>query len=239
MLGVLMVWFERLTSVVLLGMISLHAYPYAVFPHSITYQNISLHSDRPLPVESTDVIRKAAALVQASEITSPERKEHVFVSSERWKAWLFLPSRKSFASSIPLTDFAFVADADIRLNISRSGESDAGPRTLSSVIAHEITHGLIRERIGLVNEIRMPKWIKEGYCDYISRESSFPEDEGRRLLLAGKDNPSKSFEYFVYRQMVRHLIEDRGMRFQDLTAISQDGDSAKAETIAAIRSNPN
>jgi len=31
------------------------------------------------------------------------------------------------------------------------------------------------KRIGIIKDYRPPKWVKEGYCEYIARDSSFPE----------------------------------------------------------------
>jgi hypothetical protein len=78
-------------------------------------------------------------------------------------------------------------------------------------------------------------WVSEGYADYIARESSFPADEGLRNLREGKDDPSGSFHYFVYQQMVRHLIEHRHYSFDDLVGRAGDFDAVKAETVAAIK----
>jgi len=31
------------------------------------------------------------------------------------------------------------------------------------------------KRIGIIKDYRLPQWIKEGYCEYVARDSSFPE----------------------------------------------------------------
>ena len=65
----------------------------------------------------------------------------------------------------------------------------------SVVMAHEISHGLIRHRLGLLRGIRLPDWVDEGYCDYLVHESSFPEAEGLRLMASGQSHPSSAFRY--------------------------------------------
>lgn len=234
-LGLLYLCLERAASVVVLALIGLHAFPQMLFAHSLESGGVTIHSPSALPPQTQEVIRQTEALVRASELAVPGRSEHAFVSSERWRVWLFKPFSRSFAFSVPITDNIFVADADVALNRSRGSESVAGPRTLSSVLAHEITHGLVRSRLGAVRAARLPAWLNEGYCDYVARESSFAEEEGRRLLRQGETHPSNSFRYFVYREMVRHLIEDRGMRFDDMVAIADDGDAVRAEMVAALR----
>ena len=67
----------------------------------------------------------------------------------------------------------FIARGDFTANAARSRNPEYNTRALSAVIAHEITHVLITDRIGLVDSIRLPSWVAEGYCDHVARESSF------------------------------------------------------------------
>ena len=41
-------------------------------------------------------------------------------------------------------------------------------RRLSDVMAHERTHILIRARFGILNEMRYPAWVRDGYCDDVA-----------------------------------------------------------------------
>ena len=58
--------------------------------------------------------------------------------------------------------------------------------------------------------------MDEGYCDFVAQESSFPEDEGLRLLASGQGHPSHSYDYFKFRKMVRHLVETKNLSFSQL-----------------------
>ncbi len=109
------------------------------------------------------------------------RTERIFVCNRPWLFRLLSPiSAGAFAYSLPVTDNVFVANADLVHNVARSAAPDFNTRSFSAVAAHEITHGLIRHRVGLLHSL--PTWVVEGYCDYVARESSFPEAEGLRLL---------------------------------------------------------
>lgn len=109
-------------------------------------------------------------------------------------------------------------------------------RSFSSVAAHEITHGLIRHRLGLLRGIRLPSWVAEGYCDFVARESSFPEAEGLRLFASGQSHPSMSYRYFTYRQMVRYLVEDEHLTFSEVVARANDSAAVAAEARKALQS---
>ena len=77
-------------------------------------------------------------------------------------------------------------------------------------------------------------WVKEGYSAYIADESSFPEIEGLELLISGGSEPSKSFQYSLWRMMAEHLVEHRGLTFEELVGMGGDADRVEAETIAEL-----
>ena len=62
-------------------------------------------------------------------------------------------------------------------------------RSLSGVIAHEITHLLIRKKFGYWRNLTMPTWKKEGYAEYVAGGSTLPylRRSNRPLLLARVD----------------------------------------------------
>jgi hypothetical protein len=80
--------------------------------------------------------------------------------------------------------------------------------------------------------------VAEGYCDYIANESSFPEEKGLQILRDGKEDRSASFRYFVFRQMVRHLVDDRHYSFDQLVARADDATAVRSETITALKEAP-
>lgn len=210
--------------------------PQILFAHSVTTQGITLYSRAPLPPEAATCVARAAALVRQSELAVASRSERVFICDSPWLFSLFSPtSGRAFAFSVPLTDNVFIAAADCLRDEARSSAPRHNIRSLSSVIAHEITHGLIRHHLGLLRGVRLPGWVAEGYCDYVARESSFPETEGRRLMTAGQTDLSASFWYFRDRQMVRYLIDTKHGTFSDVVARANDADAVEAETIRALR----
>jgi hypothetical protein len=227
---------ERALTITALLYLALLCFPQVLFAYNVSAKGVTIYSRAPLPSETTSRIEEAVLLVGRSELAVPGRTERIFVCNSPWLFRLFSPvSPRSFALSYPVTDNVFIAQADLASDVARSSAPDNNRRAFSSVAAHEITHGLIRRRLGLLRGIRLPSWIAEGYCDYVARESSFPEDEGIRNLREDKKDPSPSFQYFVYRQMVRHLIEDRHFSFDEIATRAGDAATIKAETVAALK----
>lgn len=230
---------ERALSVVLLLYLVLLLFPQVLFTHSVSAQGITIYSRSPLPVEAAACAERAAALLRRSELAVPSRRERVFVCNSPWVFRLFRPIGDPFAISFPVTDHVFVAAADFRSDVARRHGADFSTRSLSGVIAHEITHGLIRRRLGLWRGLRLSDWVSEGYCDHAAQESSFPEAEGLRLMASGQSHPSPSYRYFTYRQMVRYLLEGRGLSFSDVVARAADSSAVQTETRAWLQTqNP-
>ncbi len=226
--------FGQTLAVFLLLYIGLYTFPQILFPYSYNTQGITIYARFPLPAETTDRIAAIVNLIQRSELAVAGRTERIFVCNQPWLFRLLSPmSAGAFAYSLPITDNVFVANADLIHNVARSAAPEFNVRSFSAVAAHEITHGLIRHRIGLLG--RLPTWINEGYCDYIARESSFPEALGLRLLATGQTDPSGAFRYFVFRQMVIYLIEDRHFSFQQVVEHADQAPSVEEETVKAIK----
>jgi hypothetical protein len=222
---------ERTLAVLVLLYTGLHFYPQIVFGHSVTAHGITIHSRNPIPHEALLCLEHAAKLVEQSELAVPGRRENVFVcDSPAWFRFFNPRSSGAFAASVSITGHVFVANGDFSRDIARRGTPTYNSRPLSSVMAHEITHGLIRHRVGLWTALRLPDWVVEGYCDFVGQGSSFPETEGRRIMAEGNDYPSSAFCYFKYRQMVRYLMEEKQLSFAQLLERADDFSAVEAET---------
>ena len=213
---------ERTLAVLLVLYASLHVFPQVLFAHSVTVDGITIYSRTPLPAEAGACAARAAGLVRQSELAVRGRREKIFVCNSKWMFRLFDPAADGFAFSVPITNHVFIASADFASDVSQRYAPDYNKRTLSSVIAHEITHGLIRNRLGWLRGVRLAEWVNEGYCDFVAQEGSFPEAEGLRLVEAGQEHPSPSFQYFKFRQMVRHLVETKHLSFSQIVDRSSE-----------------
>jgi hypothetical protein len=49
------------------------------------------------------------------------------------------------------------------------------PRTLSYYLIHEITHLMVADRVGAVGIVRMPRWVNEGFADYVALGPAPPQ----------------------------------------------------------------
>ncbi len=224
-------WAHWIVGLVFFALLFIQVFPQVIFDHKLTAHGITVYSRAPLPPQARDVLAKAALLVAQSKLAIPGRGEHVYVADQAWVMWLFQPFRTPFAVSVPVTNNIFVAQSSFVDDTVHANRPTFNTRTLSSVIAHEIGHDLVNQRLGPIQRFRVATWVAEGYCDYIAKESSFPEQEGMRLLAAGKDDPSSSFRYFVARKVVAYLIERKGMSFEQIAVAARESATLRDETL--------
>jgi hypothetical protein len=227
---------EPILTVLAVLYAGLHVFPQTLFAYSVAANDITIYSRAPLPPEAASCAARAAGLLKQSELAVLGRHERVFVCDSPWLFRLFHPASRAFAFSTPVTDNVFIAAADFSTDVAKRSGADFNTRSFSSVVAHEITHGLIRHRLGLWHGIRLPDWVAEGYCDYVARESSFPETEGLRLFASGQSHPSMSYRYFTYRQMVRYLVEHQRLTFSEVVARANEFAAVATEAREALQS---
>jgi len=213
---------EHTMLVLLCAYTALSFCPQVLFAHSISADGITLYARMPLPPEAAHSLTQAADLLRQSELAVPGRSERVFVCNSPWLFRLFNPRGSHGFGYAASTGNIFLASVDFAKNTARSQGAQFNTRSLPSVIAHEVTHGLIRHRVGMLRSLHLPDWIEEGYCEYVARESSFPETDGLRLVASGQEHPSMSFRYFLYRQMVAHLLDVKHLSFDELVVRGND-----------------
>src|SRR4029077_9807876 len=102
----------------------------------------------------------------------------------------------------PFTTNVFMRNSIIDENalIGPSGNRASGERTLDYFIAHEITHTLTGQAIGKLAYAVLPEWKREGYADYVAKQSAFDYEEAKRAFLANdpKMVPATSGLYLHY-----------------------------------------
>jgi hypothetical protein len=103
---------------------------------------------------------------------------------------------------------------------------------LTQLLAHEMTHCLQYERLGLMHSkpIRnIANWKWEGYAEYVSRQGlaqnklkdrlqQFYESDTAAWAITFEDGTISSREYFRYWNMVEYCLEIKQMSYQKLLA---------------------
>lgn len=182
----------------------------------------------PLKIRSTEPIPAGAHLLGEQVRQRLARSEYyrdgdsfrVFVCNANGLYRFYAPLAKgSFAVTYTAwMGHIFVAKADLAADKAYAFRSEHSIRSFVGLAAHESAHLLLRRRLGFWRDRLLPNWLKEGYCEVISGESSFPEKEGDELICEGRRAEGMPFQYLVWRRMMEYLIAGKGLTMELILA---------------------
>jgi len=215
-------------------------FPGLLFAHEVTYRNFTVQSTEPIPPEIHAVLDRARDLLSASEINDPTLHHDVYLCNS-YRLMRFLMIRNvHFGAMLPTGD-TIITDSDVVNDVARAkriSADDRRVRTLSGSIVHEVCHHLIGRHVGYWEERRIPTWIKEGYCDFISRDSAIDVESGISTMTTGSPRPSPGFFNFRSRLMIDYLMNERGMTFEAILAEQPDMWDVSAQLQVSLRDDP-
>ncbi len=165
-----------------------------------------------VPLDSARVrgaFELASAKVQRSPLARASEPRPVFLTTGGWRwQWLAFSSSSAFAVTRPLRDAIVVNRTDPQTATVRNSAKTGKGRTLASIIAHETAHGMIRRRFGFYADSIYPRWLTEGYCDFVAGESTLSATDVARLEAAKADHPA--LVYYHGRRRVAAILESNG-----------------------------
>lgn len=216
-----------LAGLLALGMayMLLAAFPKPMFSHRIAYQNYQVWSDQPIPDEIANVLDDATRRLRTSTLHDRSVPVEIFFCNEPWRLWLYsraFTTRLGGAADVWLTRQVFIRASDIAANRIRSpGKgpiADAAQRPLSYFIAHEITHNDVSRAFGRTVMLRYPRWLLEGYADYVGKGGDFDFDDNRELFVAGARelDHGRSGLYREFHLKVAYLLDKKGWTLQQV-----------------------
>jgi hypothetical protein len=189
------------------------AFPEPLFYWSIRAADLTLYSDRYFPPEAG---RRVLELTHAKLASSPlfRAGDHyeIFVCNARWRQRLFFGLNYGVGglNYYPITSNVFIRDSLIDQDrvVAPSGKLVGPDRPLNYYAAHEITHTLAKRAVGWYCHFKLPRWIREGYADYVGKGSSFKYADAERAFAsdAREMDPQKSGLYLRYNLLVAHLL---------------------------------
>lgn len=204
---------------IVLAYVLLLCFPQVLFGHQISSGNLTVYSREPLDQNINAVLERVQQRLAASPINSTDVKPKIFLTNSfRFYSTLSLYiGDNSFGKGYAAlnTNNVFINKSDIANDLVFRSAPDHNQRSLSGVIAHEITHLLIRKRYGYWRNLTMPTWKKEGYAEYVAGGSTLDYEAGVRMW---KTNPRNGtgYQYFKYYTLVKYLLEHEKLSVDDL-----------------------
>jgi len=213
------------------------SFPQVLFAHEVSYKNFTVYSREPLDQSVYSMLGKVEARLAASPLNNPDVKPKIFLTgSHRFYATLTLYiGGDSFGKGLPVlpTSNVFINDADVGQDLVFRKAPINNQRSLSGVVAHEVTHLLIRKKFGYVKNVTMPAWKKEGYCEYVAGGSTLDYETGVRLWKANPGDGT-GYQYFKYYMMVKYLIETEKLTVEELFTRDIDRTALEAKVLSSL-----
>lgn len=214
-----------------LSLAALITWPNALFAFSVASGKIIVASDRPIPPDAGEqFLRDCERLLDRSQLKATRRQYRLYVTNDDWRQRLFFfphPERWGFSWYYGFDGHAFVSGADFERGwVIHWGYVATPPRTLPYLCAHELTHLIAWEHLGLAS-LHVPLWVWEGLADYVGIEDRETFDQLRDALgNRPVDIPMrvKYGSYPHYRLLVTYFIEKKGWSFDQLlrTRLTED-----------------
>lgn len=204
-------WTTRIAcggAVVVAGV--LHVPAALAFPYRADFGRTTVLSEQPIDTAAMgQVLARADGLLAASPLYRPGLSRQVVLTDGGWR-WdiLSIGARGSIAFRRPFAHALIFNRHSVAADRVTNGAPLGGVRTLSGTIAHEMTHRLVADHIGEWAALRLPAWKREGYPDYVPRETSIhPQDEA---LIRARDPHARVLAYYEGRRRVAAELARNG-----------------------------
>jgi hypothetical protein len=202
-----------------LAYLLLLCFPQVLFGHQISSGNLTVYSREPLDQNIYTVLDRVQQRLATSPINSPDVKPKIFLTNSfRFYSTISLYiGGNSFGKGYAAlnTNNVFINKSDAANDVVLRNAPTQNQRILSGVIAHEITHLLIRKRYGYWRNLTMPTWKKEGYAEYVAGGSTLDYETGVRMWRANPRNGT-GYQYFKYYMLVKYVLEHDKLSVDDL-----------------------
>jgi hypothetical protein len=207
----------------LLSLGALITWPAPFFAFSHVSGKLIVASDRPIPPRGGErFLRDCERLLERSLLETKRRQYWLYVTNEKWRQRLFfIPHREAwgFAWYYGYGGHAFLSGADFDTGrVIHWGYEGTPPRTLAYLCAHELTHVIAWEHIGLAR-FHVPQWVWEGFPDYVGIENRETFEQLRDALGDRSDDTPTRIKYGSYpryRLLVTYFIEKKGWSVDQL-----------------------
>lgn len=231
-----------------LGLIALAAavviWPDPLFAYSAGSGKIIVHSDRPIPAAGGEaLLRDCEALLARSPLKAEGAHYHLYVTNADWRHHLFFaqhPEAGGVAYFYGFGGSAFLAGANFNTGrLIKWGYVTTPPRTLAFFCAHELTHLVEGERLGVIASERQPTWVHEGFADYVGIEHRQSFDELNAALGDRPTDVPMMMAYGSYprfRLLVTYFLEKKGWSVDELMRTKLTYEQAMALMRADIKS---
>ena len=204
-------------------------WPEPLFAFTLGSGKIIVASDRPIPSAGGErFLHDCERLLERSPLKAEGNQYRLYVANEPWRYRLFfVVDPAAWGLAYGFVGHAFLSGADFETGrVVHWGYVGTPPRTLAYLCAHELTHVIVRQHLGL-GSYRVRRWVFEGFADYVGIEN---RQSFEQLRYALGDRPVdvpmmvRYGSYPRYRLLVTYFIEKRRWTVDQLlqTRLTED-----------------
>src|SRR5262245_57922511 len=199
-------------------------WPDPLFAFSLGTGKIIIASDRPIPSAGGErFLRDCEILLERSPLKATGRQYRIYVANENWRQRFVLHPPPRVLGDCLLRWFwrraAFMSGANFETGrVVHWGYVSTPPRTLASLCAHELTHIIVWEYLGLAR-LGVPRWVWEGLPDYVGIDNGRSFEELRAALGERPVDIPMMVKYGFYpryRLLVMFFLEKKGWSVNQL-----------------------
>jgi len=192
-------------------------FPSFLYPYKYANDNLVIYSDEKIPKNIEKITNEVLYRLKKSALYKPDNVYRVHLPTEYWRwALVTLPINHQNIGGF-CTGFrrnVFMRPTDIANNkIIPPGKTlaDEKIRDLTYFITHEVGHALVIDQIGFIEHMtQLPRWLKDGYPDYIAKES-FDFDDNLAQYKRNEWRLTKESGLYVrYHLFVAYLMDKKG-----------------------------
>lgn len=217
------------------GYLGLLLYPNFLFANHHQFKNFHVYSDQEIPYEIDEVLIDVLDRIKQSELYEDKDMFSVYFCNSKWR--LSLLTRNPNIGGLVnqgLSNNIFIRESEIEKNkiVSPTKGQEIAlveERSLSYFIAHEITHSL-QTKTERFMHITTPKYIVEGYADYIGKGTSFRYEKYLTDFLQNDVtmNPTTGL-YNKYHLIIAYLMDVKGLSFREIVNLKLEMESVEDE----------
>lgn len=220
-----------------LAYVFLLSFPQALFGYEISHKNFKVYSRQSLDPNIHAILDRVDVRLSASGIHDEGLRPRIFIAGSHglFKILSLYVGGNSFAKgylALP-TNNIFVNKSDVVHDlVFRDAQVDR-QRSLSGVIAHEVTHLLVRKKYGYFRNLTLPAWKQEGYSEYVAGETLLDYQTGVRMW---KEHPTddSGYRYFKYYMLVKYLIDVKKLNAEDVFGRHFDVHALEKEVLSSL-----
>lgn len=191
---------------------AIHLHPQPLFAHQLKVGTIVLHSRDPLPPNAGALLEAVEARLKTSVLYRADVQHHVFLCDTPALYAFFNPHHPSTGGETYfwLGNHVFLRPADVASDalISPHGAPVPPPRTLTYFLAHELTHAMTRDAVGLWTYLSLERWKLDGYADFVALPDFDVKDAREKLRRKDPElDPDRSGLYRRWQLQVYEALE--------------------------------